>query len=55
MYDQVLGLLLAKRPKSRCNDSKAEQAFYDNADWNVPAGLLRFWSRFTRSRRGIGG
>ncbi len=53
MYDQVLSLLLMKRPKPARNDPKAEQAFYDRADWDVPAGLARLWSRFGRPRKGL--
>ncbi len=52
MYDQVLSLLLMKKPKIRRNDPKAEQAFYDRADWDVPAGLVRLWSRLGQPRKG---
>lgn len=50
MYDQVLSLLLMKRRKIRRDDPKAEQAFYDRADWDVPARLARLWSKLARSR-----
>jgi len=52
MYDQILSLLLMKRPKIRRNDPKAEQAFYDRADWDVAAALVRFWSKLDRPRKG---
>ncbi|SOC83451.1 hypothetical protein SAMN05421890_1901 [Ensifer adhaerens] len=52
MYDQVLSLLLMKRPKVRRNHPKSEQAFYDRADWDVPASLLRLWLRLGRLRKG---
>lgn len=55
MYDQVLGLLLIKRPKSKRNDPKSEQAFYDRADWDIPAGLLRLFGKIARSRQSAEG
>ncbi len=50
MYDQVLSLLLIKTQKIRRHDPKAEQAFYDRAEWNVPAGLVSLWSKLVRPR-----
>ena len=52
MYDQMLSLLLMKRPEARRNDPKAEQAFYDRADWDVPAGLVRLWWKLGRPSKG---
>ena len=43
-----------KKPKPGRNDPKAEQAFYDKADSDVPAGIVRLWSRIGRLRRGGG-